>query len=1114
MKCNFKIISLLGLLSCFYCSNQQLNAQVVLDTISRSEAHLFKGASYILETLADENHTLVINEIMAANESINMDENGDYDDWFEVYNYGSKALTLNDYYFSDNKNKPSKWKLSDDSIITIQPNEHIIFWADDEEDQGTRHTNFNLSRDGETLYIFLDDETIVDTLSFSDQSHDISYGRYPDGSLNLHHFTEPTPALTNSSQTIEGILEIPTVDIDGGSFDQALSVSLSSNDIGSEIYYTLDYSEPTINSNLYSQPIPISKTTVLRAKAIKDDFADSPTLTKTYIFTELYYENPILNIVASNDDLYGSQGILDGASSIEIPAHMEYIVEGKIVYNSGLGIKLHSPKSNKQYSMRLYSRSMYGNNWFEYPFFDNLEIDKFKRLIIRNSGNDCVQLKTSNTHFRDQIVHSIASSTTKNAITSNCNPVNVFINGEFFGVYNMRERIDEYFVETHFPDIENYDLLERCFGEPVNKNAIYGTWDKWNALISYIDTEVDLSNDTVYNEISSLIDIENFTDYWLTEVFVGNYDWLSNNIKFIVPEIEKCQWIYWDLDHSLGYQYASFGEADWNTLEWSLTFSDRAWSSGYNNRLVRNLLMNEQYKTYFIKRLSYLMNVLYNTTNILPKIDSVQEVYSNDMNHHALAWGNDINTWPDNITILKDYFADRPFYVFKHMTDFFSLFNPKQLSIKTLPEGENPGQIIFDNNKEQLSEFNGMVYPNYSYNIEVTANYPWEFVGWEGIDSNEPIINQAFTQDTTLKAIFKINYENPKIPTLFLNEVYFNSSNKHSCGDWLEFQNISNENIDLYGYKVFQNDLLIFEFTEHITIDSFSYFILAENKTNFENVYFNNAKIYGELLSELYTDSELLLIDNNNNTIQLLNYNMGLNNWPTLTQNGFSYELTEYTFNVNNATFWLSSKNKYGTPGMANGQQINFNRPTSTNKSIILPNEPEYNITNNYFEYNDIDGHKFAGLIITDIRGEAKFLHNNQTCINDTIDQLGSFSVTNPNKNNTITIVDYKMIDISGEESLGNTLTIYGPDDVLAYDPELELFPNPASDILHINMEGYSGSTMNIKVYSMEGYLISEFINQRADQPYAYNLNELNAGEYIILVRYNNRNIVEKFIKL
>ena len=139
---------------------------------------------------------VLINEFLAKNSTVNMDEYSEYDDWVELYNNGSDTINLHNHYLSDDPDNLTKWKFSDNDII-IAPYDYLLIWCDDDEDQGLLHTNFKISSDGEFIALTNPDgQTIIDTLVFSAQVEDISFGRFPDGSPQWISMS-PTPGSSN-----------------------------------------------------------------------------------------------------------------------------------------------------------------------------------------------------------------------------------------------------------------------------------------------------------------------------------------------------------------------------------------------------------------------------------------------------------------------------------------------------------------------------------------------------------------------------------------------------------------------------------------------------------------------------------------------------------------------------------------------------------------------------------------------------------------------------------------------------------------------------------------------------------------------------------------------------
>ncbi len=144
---------------------------------------------------------LIINEYLASNDACCTDENGEYDDWFEIYNYGSTAVDIGGMYVSDSKSDYTKYQLPKTSpaITTIQPGGFLVLWCDGQPEQGALHTNFKLGSGGEDITLTeADGRTVINELTYGPQTTDISQGRNPDGSENWQAFSTPTPGASNS----------------------------------------------------------------------------------------------------------------------------------------------------------------------------------------------------------------------------------------------------------------------------------------------------------------------------------------------------------------------------------------------------------------------------------------------------------------------------------------------------------------------------------------------------------------------------------------------------------------------------------------------------------------------------------------------------------------------------------------------------------------------------------------------------------------------------------------------------------------------------------------------------------------------------------------------------
>jgi hypothetical protein len=236
--------------------------------------------------------SLMINEVMASNSQTKADPQGQYDDWIEVHNYGSVSVDAGGLYLTDDPQEPAKWRIptTDPTLTTIAPGGYLLVWADGDTDAQGLHTDFKLSSGGEQVALVdADGTTLIDSLAFPELSADVSYGRYPDAGDALRYFVIPTPGAANQ-EGYEGLVGQIQFSQERGFYDSPFSLTLSTDTPGATIYYSLDCELPgqvgtrSVTGTVYTEPISISKTTCLRAVAIRQGWKPSAMYTHTYIF--------------------------------------------------------------------------------------------------------------------------------------------------------------------------------------------------------------------------------------------------------------------------------------------------------------------------------------------------------------------------------------------------------------------------------------------------------------------------------------------------------------------------------------------------------------------------------------------------------------------------------------------------------------------------------------------------------------------------------------------------------------------------------------------------------------------------------------------------------------
>ncbi|MEM6806405.1 MAG: chitobiase/beta-hexosaminidase C-terminal domain-containing protein, partial [Bacteroidota bacterium] len=478
---------------------------------------------------------LYVNELMASTNRV-LDEQGEPADWVEIYNGSDRSQNIGGLYLTDDLSDLRKWRLL--APIEIEAGGHSLIWLDGEVEQGSRHASFKLDKDGEDLALVqvLDgQEIILDQITFPELDLNVSYGRQMDGADTWIKFSEYSPGESNdgNGRFLDANISFSQ---EGGIFPSTQSISMQSSDPDAQIYYTLDGQEPDTDDLLYSSPVSISQTSLLRARAFKTGFAGGEVKSETYFINERH-QLPILNIQTEPEHLYDDEsGIyVAGTNGItgfcvneprnwnqdwERPIHLSlFETDGTEAFSVNAGMKIGGgcSRGNKMKSLNFYFRgSLYGDAKVEYQVFPQLDIDEFNRLKIRNSGNDFVQMG-----FRDGAIQSMLYNTIDIDIMA-YRPVVAYINGEFWGIYGLRELFNEDYIASHHEvDEDELDVLSNPYGGgEINE----GDRIAFEELQNFI-RDNDLSIPANYEQVEEQIDINEFLNYYIVQIYIANYDW-------------------------------------------------------------------------------------------------------------------------------------------------------------------------------------------------------------------------------------------------------------------------------------------------------------------------------------------------------------------------------------------------------------------------------------------------------------------------------------------------------------------------------------------------------------------------------------------------------------
>ena len=752
---------------------------------------------------------IIINEIVSSNSTVNTDEDGNYQDWIELYNSGSQDVNLNDYGLSDDSS-PFKWTIPN---VNLPSGAYILIWCSDKnrtDPSFPLHTNFKISSSGETITLTSPLGIIVDEVPAVSIPSNFSFGKDTTGSYSF--YPSPTPGAVNLTQENIETLSDPIFSVSSGFYSQGFSLKITHTDPNATIIYSIDGSEPTIenlngksyfykdayqefpgnpdgslienkiktinytipikindrtsrpnkissiptayfNFQYYIPTTPILKGTVIRAKAVKDGAVSSRTITKNYYIKPEAENTFTLPVVAINldenllfdyekgievpgkdfdewrasnsldDATYANANYKRSGDDWEVKGNFSYFLNGNEILNQDIGIRINGgfTRMLPNKSLRLYARSEYGNGSFNYPFFSDLSDKSFKRLILRNSGNDAYS-----TYFRDAFIHKTVGHL--NFDTQAYQPAVVFLNGEYWGLLNLRERYDKYYFKRVYGIEEaELDFLESN-GYEVNEGDNY----HYTNMLYFIENN-SLALQENYNYITTQLDPENFIDYFSTEIFIRNTDWPGNNIEFFRKRTTtyepnapygndgRWRWILKDTDFGFGniggefsylhdtLAFATFeNETDAEKLNWS-TF------------LLRKLLENNEFKNQFINRFADLMNTTFLPDRVKSIIEEMKMGTENEIGAHRQRWNDGtISQWNTEIETMKTFADKRPEQQRNHIIQKFAINSTinATLDVSTAEQG--------------FIKINTIEIKNGTPSI-VGSPYPWTGVYFEGI---------------------------------------------------------------------------------------------------------------------------------------------------------------------------------------------------------------------------------------------------------------------------------------------------------------------------------------------------------------------------------------------
>lgn len=858
---------------------------------------------------------IVINEVMASNTTTIQDQDGDYPDWIELYNTSDSEIDLAGFGLSDDPLDLFKWRFP---AVTIQPGEFKLIFASDKNytsEAPHLHTNFKIKAGGETLLLTDSTGFVIDRINSVEISSDLSWGRQPDGGTEWLFFTEPTPGSSNTTDGFAAYSPAVIFSKKAGFYEGSISVELTTSNTNSEIRYTLDGSDPNENSSLYTQSINLDETIVLRARSYESGLLPGNIVTNTYLFNE-NTTLPVISLSTDPDNMFDRFiGIYRNyKQDWERPVHIEFFEtdkQQKFSEDAGIKIGGNNTRGRAQKAFHINFRGRYGPEKIEYQVFPELPIFEFTNLYLRAAGNDWDQA-----HFRDGLLQTLVQDF--QIETQAYRPATIFLNGEYWGILNIRQRYNEqYFLSEYGVDPENLDLIEHAHPNDF-MTVKEGDLEAFDALFEFIANN-DLSESNNYEYIQDKMEIDSFMDWLIAEIYFNNTDWPTNNVMMWRPRTNegKFKWVLFDLDWSYGYQRTRLGDADENTYKGNTL----TWALGEDKMMTgtmfRKLLQNEEFKTEFINRFADYLNTVFKPVHVKGLISEFQANLEPEMPRHYERFKNDpISKWYEYVTIVENFAEHRPQYIRQHIQNYFGLTKTVQLS--THIDDLAAGHITLNHIAIDDSVWQGEYFSDVPVRVTAVPNMGYRFSGWTGdIESEDMTITQILSDDISLTAHFV--KDTSALDYVVINEINYHSSDEFNPNDWIELHNPTDKAIDISGWKIKdKKEEEGFVIPDNTVIESMGFWVFSENMGQFSLLFKGVENVSGDLGFGLDNGGETIWLYNKSGAlVDSVSYD-DASPWPVQADgNGPTLSLRDSQLDNSLGQNWLAS-NRYGTPGIAN----------------------------------------------------------------------------------------------------------------------------------------------------------------------------------------------------
>lgn len=703
------------------------------------------------------NGVVYINEVVSSNLTGERDEDGDLNDWIELYNADTNAVLLTGWGLSDNAASPFKWVFGEN--VVIEPGEFLFIWSSDKNrpaitNGNQLHTSYGISSGGEAVVLTRPDGTRMDYFDPLVIPADHSLGRQPDGTGPLYFFAMPTPRASNTTTGILPPSDPPSFSVPAGLYTSNLTVAITSPVTGAVIRYTLDGSEPTTNSPVYTTPLNLGskagtpnnlseiptnndpepgapyyegwqppasevfKFHTVCARVFADGASPSLSATRSYVIDAAganRYTLPVVSLVTDAANFFDPDigiyvpgnfnNMFQSGSAWERPGTIEFFEsDGSLAFTGNVGLRLHgnTTRSRPRKAIRVYARNPTS---FAYQIYPDKPLARFDTFILRNGGNDWGQGV-----MRDLYAQSLIEGSTLDRQYGR--PVLVFLNGEYWGLHDLRERFDEGYIQNNYGlNAAEYAQVEMDPG--LSTRTLYDSGNEevaadYNAIIDLVTTQ-SLVATVNYEAIADRIDLDTFIDFFQINIFGANTDWPGNNTRIWrsvatnnvegAPVTHDARWRYmlYDMDFAFGlnFNYVPGNESYTNNVfgvfaqHDTLAHASSSSQTDFSNHpdatiLFRRLLENDAFSQEFVTRFSDRLNTSFSRVHVTNRLAQWVAIFDPEMTEHVNRWRQPTD-WSSELARIRSFGEQRTAAVWNQLQNKFSFAAPQQITLETVP---------------------------------------------------------------------------------------------------------------------------------------------------------------------------------------------------------------------------------------------------------------------------------------------------------------------------------------------------------------------------------------------------------------------------------------------